>query len=114
MKPVESDIKQASSASNFAKGKEYYKNGMVRELNIVNDNGLYVSLTSRVAGSYENDYLQSIEIHRKWGKLSLHGYCTCPVRFNCKHVIAAALAYVLKPKKVDPLELINQWIKKIK
>jgi len=114
MKLIESDIKQASSAANFAKGKEYYKYGMVRELNIVNDNDLYASLTSCVAGSYEDDYFQSIEMYRKWGKLSLHGNCTCPVSFNCKHVIAAALTYVLKPKKVDPLELINQWIKKVK
>jgi hypothetical protein len=113
MKLIESDIKQATSAANFAKGKEYYKYGMVKELNIVNDNDLYASLTSRVAGTYEDDYFQSI-MYRKWGKLSLHGNCTCPVRFNCKHVIAAALTYVLKPKKVDPLELINQWIKKIK
>jgi superfamily II DNA or RNA helicase len=114
MKLIELDIKQASSAVNFAKGKEYYKYGMVKELNIVNDNDLYASLTSRVSGSNEDDYFQSIEMYRKWGKLSLHGNCTCPVRFNCKHVIASTLTYVLKPKKVDPLELINQWIKKIK
>lgn len=50
-------------------------------------------LKARCRGSEEHDYRQSIRLQpRSNAPWEVHGLCSCPVGYNCKHVVAALLA----------------------
>ena len=50
------------------------------------------TLEAEVQGSGRNIYSQTVEFNqRRDGSLNIEGFCSCPVGFNCKHVVAALL-----------------------
>ncbi|WAJ39075.1 DEAD/DEAH box helicase [Pseudomonas sp. GOM7] len=49
------------------------------------------SLLANCRGSGSQSYQQRITLHPYGRKWSVTGHCTCPVGFNCKHVVAALL-----------------------
>ncbi|MGI4798103.1 MAG: SNF2-related protein, partial [Janthinobacterium lividum] len=52
------------------------------------------TIDALVLGSGHNVYQQSIRLQRgRNGRLQVHGLCSCPVGFNCKHVAAVLLEY---------------------
>ena len=73
----------------FERGKAYAHAGRVESLSATAGGGLQ----SKVLGSSQKPYEQSIRITcRPDGKLaSISSTCTCPLRTNCKHVVAAIL-----------------------
>ena len=73
----------------FERGKAYAHAGRVESLSATAGGGLQ----SQVLGSSQTPYEQSIRITRRPdGKLaSVSSTCTCPLRTNCKHVVAAIL-----------------------
>ncbi|HLT04385.1 MAG TPA: DEAD/DEAH box helicase [Pseudomonas sp.] len=48
-------------------------------------------LKARCQGSAEHDYRQSIRLQPRATLWDVHGLCSCPVGYNCKHVVAALL-----------------------
>lgn len=50
------------------------------------------SLLANCRGSSRQTYQQRITLHPYGRKWSVTGHCTCPVGFNCKHVVAALLS----------------------
>jgi superfamily II DNA or RNA helicase len=48
-------------------------------------------VNATVQGSLDEAYSQDIVIDDTGKKLSVRGFCTCPVDYNCKHVVAAVL-----------------------
>ena len=88
------DISGNVSSSYYARGKRYFEQGRVLALQVEDEDDSSVVLSATVQGRGRNSYQQRIRIN--WldhGYVDIHGICSCPVRFNCKHVVAAALEY---------------------
>jgi len=89
-----SDLKQAFTSTYFTRGHAYFRKGMVLGVDDYAKSRLEVSFTSEVEGRFE-PYTQDITIAQtdSIGALEVTGYCSCPVGYNCKHVVAACLQY---------------------
>jgi hypothetical protein len=86
------DIADIASRNAFARGERYKRQGRVVSLR-VEDGG--AALRARVRGSGRQPYTVSITIGRNLAGLpDIEGFCSCPVGYNCKHVVAALLKAV--------------------
>ncbi len=110
MKYTENDIRNAVKAINFIKGKEYFQYGYVTECIPVTQNDTLLIFSSETEGSSDNYYIQKVQLHKTFGAIKLHGLCTCPVGMNCKHVVAACLAYLNEAQKGGAKGELDQWI----
>jgi superfamily II DNA or RNA helicase len=89
---TESDIRRAVSHSVFKAGEAYQLDCMVRELDA---DHRARQIRSAVHGSRARPYRQAISVLPTGGSgVTIAGSCTCPVGFNCKHVVAALLEYL--------------------
>ncbi|MCP4429807.1 MAG: DEAD/DEAH box helicase [Gammaproteobacteria bacterium] len=88
------DIADACGAKAFARGMDYFRRDRVLERNILEAGDGYVHFYATVAGS--QIYTQDIAVNYfpEFGEIDLDGDCSCPVGFNCKHVVAACLDYL--------------------
>lgn len=110
----ESDIKKTVGVQTFIKGKEYYRYGMVLQCSAEVDNETNILLHSKTRGNHGHNYTQSVQLYKTPSSIRLHGTCTCPIVFNCKHVTAVALHYLNVPKVIDPLAEMERWIDTVK
>ncbi len=88
------DIRDNFSGSYYARGKRYFEQGRVFALGVEDEDDSTTVLTATVQGRGRNHYQQRIRVN--WldhGHVDIHGICSCPLRFNCKHVVAAVLEY---------------------
>jgi superfamily II DNA or RNA helicase len=79
----------------YERGKNYFRQGRVLHLHQepVNEKQYVIRATNRGRGG--RLYEQEIDIFRLDQELLLlEGECSCPVGYNCKHVVAACLAAV--------------------
>jgi len=93
---LQSDIRHACGDTYFARGKNYYEQGHVLEINVDREEESSVILSSSIAGSGKKYYEQKIRIDWKndYSSVIIDGDCTCPMIFNCKHIAAACLDYM--------------------
>ncbi|MCF6281735.1 MAG: SNF2-related protein [Candidatus Polarisedimenticolaceae bacterium] len=87
-------IRENFSESYYARGKSYFKQGMILSVEIVSESDDEVTLTAMSRGSFHDHYTQRIDI--QWlddDDVDITGHCSCPMRINCKHVVAACLHY---------------------
>ncbi len=71
-----------------SRGRDYWKKGRVRSFEW-RASGDGPTLFSKVRGSIGNyDQVTRVDFDRE----NIDGECTCPVSYNCKHVVAALLA----------------------
>jgi len=84
------DIEKNISHTYLSRGREYLRQGRVKEWGLSADGRL---LTGRVKGSLFNAYEIAVEFGNggNYG-VQISGDCTCPIGFNCKHVAAVLLA----------------------
>ncbi len=104
MKITRQDIKQECGSTYYGRGVSYFVSGRVSQLEIEEEFSDYISFHAMVQGSGSYPYLVNITIEGDQPKFSysditLDGNCSCPIGFNCKHVVAACL------KLLDSLEL---------
>ncbi len=111
------DIRSCVDAIDFSRGVSYYQSSKVLSYAVKNHDATNLKFTSRVKGSGGRVYEQSIKIVLLENRFVMHGDCTCPVGYNCKHVVAAALSYVgnnLTSQRViekpDQNFMLNRWI----
>lgn len=87
------DIKENVFSSDFSKGLDYYRKGKVIDAEIdIKDDNKYI-IHSSTHGSGINIYQQEISVEKKEGedKITIEGICSCPVEYDCKHVVASLL-----------------------
>ncbi len=86
---TEANIRRAIGEPSFSRGESYFRRGMVSLVEIVSSE----QITSEVRGSGRKSYTQTIGMVFSKGRdlTALNGICSCPVGFNCKHVVAAML-----------------------
>jgi len=77
------------NSSFLKRGEVYYKEGRVVKV-IAEEEGGDVFLYGIVRGNYSDFYSQEILLTKR----EILGECTCPVGFNCKHVVAVILRYL--------------------
>ena len=92
---IPSNIDDAVFLNNFTdsyhkRGKSYWQEGRVIDF-IIEKNNI---IRGRVAGTYQDLYEIEIQFAQEKTYLDIEGQCTCPVAYNCKHVVA--LLYALK------------------
>ncbi|MBB3222385.1 DEAD/DEAH box helicase [Pseudoduganella umbonata] len=73
----------------FARGEDYVRRSKV--ISFEWDDGF---LHGEVEGSGRTVYEQSIYLHEDRRGLQVEGDCTCPMDYNCKHVVAVLLASI--------------------
>lgn len=112
-----SDLMKECGNGAYQRGREYFEQGMVNSFNVeVTDKDIvYINAVTRGSGDYI--YEQEVDINWAWGKANIEGTCTCPVGYNCKHVVSACLAYnqQLKSKKTSSsdIDVFNRWLSKL-
>lgn len=76
----------------FARGERYYRAGKVLDTSWDPER---LTFTSRVAGGSTRPYSQSVVFPERPvpHAAPFHSFCSCPVGTNCKHVVAALLAW---------------------
>jgi len=100
----------------FLRGKNYFESGQVVSLTSDStENSL--AIMAKTKGSSRNVYHQDIQISLVNDiPRALKGYCSCPVGFNCKHVVAAVLYYAekfksqLQDQSRQPDEACLNWL----
>lgn len=90
-----SDIEEWTGSKTVSKGKEYQREGRVKELKRIPEEGLLAMVRGR------REYFTEVTL--KKGKLS--SVCSCPVGGDCKHGVATVLEYLnlLKQGKEVPV-----------
>ncbi len=101
----------------YQRGRDYFEQGMLNSLNIevIDTDLVYLNATTR--GSGQQIYEQEVEINWTWGKANIEGNCNCPVGYNCKHVVAACLAYNQQFKSSSAgssdIDAFSRWLSKL-
>lgn len=92
MKLTTYQISEAFDFGTYARGKKYFLNGEVISYTIISQGPQKVHLISKVSGNYKSSYSQNIIVSNHTNNM-FQGTCSCPVRYNCKHVVAACFQY---------------------
>ncbi len=92
---LRSDIQFGCTATTYEHGRDYYAKGRVLNLSIVSKGTLFVQLSATVKGNGVIPYKQNIRItwRSDYSSATITGNCSCPVGYNCKHVVAACLMF---------------------
>lgn len=95
------DMRREFGDAYFKRGEAYFRDGLVlsqREVSFKNNRAV---IEGKVAGRGAEPYTQHISI--LWDNenqlLDIVGDCSCPLHFNCKHVVAVCLAYRLEVRR---------------
>ncbi len=83
---AKADIEDFFSGAELSRGRAYQRNGRVTSHRI-DDRSLTISASVR--GSRPRPYRVDISLDARNGGLEdIEGHCSCPVAYNCKHVVA--------------------------
>jgi superfamily II DNA or RNA helicase len=82
------DIYDNTDIATFERGVDYLKRGKVLGCLIAGD-----EIAGKVAGSGRQIYEQMILVS-EGDPVMIEGSCSCPMEFNCKHVVAVLLKYL--------------------
>ncbi len=77
----------------FQRGSDYWKSGHVRRVKATEE-GAELAVQSSVSGSRSLVYHQEIEVYEYDGLVEVSGECSCPVSFNCKHVVSVLIELI--------------------
>ena len=93
-------LQHSVDSRSFTRGKAYAEDGKVLDLDWVTPG---VSLEGSVEGSRDEVYDTSAEIIRATdgSPESIDGFCTCPVRQRCKHMVALVMAALAHQQLID-------------
>ncbi|MFT4729919.1 MAG: SNF2 family DNA or RNA helicase [Granulosicoccus sp.] len=105
------DVIELCGSVATSRGQVYKASGAVQELDWIADGNI---LYGTVQGSESEPYHARITIaaHR------FDGECTCPAKYNCKHVAATLLGWIdqqtTTPTEDDQmLRAVNRWLQKV-
>ncbi len=107
------DIRSNTDADSYTRGLRYFQQGHVSSLSMEDDGANTVILRSTVRGSDGKIYKQEIYIESFDDDYTdIEGECSCPVGFNCKHVVAACLLFQgsASAGAADPASRALSWL----
>ncbi|MBL4760237.1 MAG: DEAD/DEAH box helicase family protein [Mariprofundaceae bacterium] len=112
---TKAELQKCFTASYFSRGSAYFRQNKVLNLSVELNVDQQLQFTSEVEGRYDS-YTQTVTLMRVVNnKLKVKGYCSCPMDYNCKHVVAACLycLQTLKQPKLMPDHVScdhEQWL----
>jgi superfamily II DNA or RNA helicase len=109
-------IRHELGGATFNRGEKYFLEGRVEGVTAEIVDSDYVVLRSKVSGS-GNLYVQEISLEGSGSfGVDIDGICSCPVGFNCKHVVAACLSYLVvdDSSPIEKLDVKLQWLDSLK
>ncbi len=114
MKLTTYEISEAFEFGAYTRGKKYFLDGKVSQYSIKQETKSTLKLKAMVAGSQDNTYLQDIVIskHANGHSVKIQGQCSCPVRVNCKHVVAVCFQYQYDKANKDR-DFVYEWLSEI-
>ena len=87
--PTDAELRHHFPDGTLQMGRDYADRGRVLRLHVTPDGR---RIEAETQGSRSTPYAQSIVLSRGAdGRLRLSGLCSCPMRTNCKHVVAVLL-----------------------
>jgi superfamily II DNA or RNA helicase len=111
------DIRDEVDNNSYQRGLDYFQRGRVKALYAEDVDSDEVTLHAIVQGRDHLPYELEINITEPMpGLIEIDGHCSCPVGYNCKHVVAACLEYQFKPdtlsqNRADPsLSWLNRFV----
>jgi len=90
------DIEQDFDPDHFKKGLAYQEEKRVLLLESTPYKNDQWKIKSTVRGSEKNIYHTDIIVNLKGRAISVDGYCSCPMDYNCKHVAASLIEAVTR------------------
>jgi len=108
------DIKDWTDPGSYDRGRVYFERGRVEQLHVERVDADEVILHGVVQGRGNLLYEQEINVEGlRTGEIEISGDCSCPVGFNCKHIVAVCLKYQSSPEAVDDEQAISlNWLEK--
>ena len=122
MKLTTQDISNYMSSSDYSRGLSYFRKSSVVKCLVTLDSDEKLLMNGVVKGSLNNKYSQFIIINKKKHLTIISGNCSCPVGYNCKHVVAVCLEYIENgkmklqhtiPKEIQE-DLLKSWLGSLK
>ena len=112
-------LARETDSGSWQRGSRYFRDGHAEldEVERLPDGG--VRLVGSCRGSQFEPYRQHVEIYGEGKNIVLDGECSCPVEFNCKHVVALVLTWqALAPREPagrddvanEPANAIDAWL----
>lgn len=86
--PLTDAVIQSAFPEAWVKGLLYFEQGQVMRLKVSPE-----AVVARVRGTRATPYRTEVLWSRIGGRWQLGSQCSCPMVFDCKHVVAAALAW---------------------
>lgn len=77
----------------YERGSDYFRQGRAEIIEVKQPDNVRIRLLATNRGSGHRLYDQEITLRSTAMGLEIEGFCDCPMEFNCKHVVAACLAY---------------------
>lgn len=104
------DIINNFDGQTYTRGYSYYKQKKVQKFKVYEESEDTVAvIRSEVKGS--RPYGQKIDIDvRGKERLRIFGYCTCPVGYNCKHVVAALFRALAETVPNNVQNSADKWL----
>ncbi|WP_040787612.1 DEAD/DEAH box helicase [Massilia niastensis] len=111
------DLVRQFDPATFARGEGYARKGMVVSVRREGDR-----FHGEVSGSGANVYQQSIRLAAGRHGLKVEGSCSCPMSYNCKHVVAVLLASLKQAERLPALPALpgpdlsaasENWLKQL-
>ncbi|HEC06463.1 MAG TPA: hypothetical protein ENJ12_06410, partial [Thiolapillus brandeum] len=112
--PSRTDIRHECGDTYYNRGASYQRHGAVLELQIKREAANEVFFEASTRGSSTQPYQQEVHLQYHGKHCRVEGFCSCPVYYNCKHVVAACLEFIEK-KRQQPVagEGLSQWLRNL-
>ncbi|MDX8383648.1 MAG: SWIM zinc finger family protein, partial [Ghiorsea sp.] len=112
MKFTKRDLQDEVSIGYYQRGQTYFNQGKVIALKALVFSHDSVEFEAEVKGRDSLPYTQKISVTEQSDEILVDGFCSCPVVFNCKHVVAACLQYLSDEEEKEKLPDALSWLGK--
>ena len=113
--PSRTDIRRECGDSYYNRGASYQRHGAVLELHIKRETANEVFFHASTRGSGTQPYQQEVLLQYQDKQCRVEGFCSCPVYYNCKHVVAACLEFIDQRQHQPTLGTadVSQWLRSL-
>ncbi len=93
-------IQSAFNRATFERGQQYQAQGRVEIFDIQNEKNQQWVIQATIRGRSQDYYDVTIATERSGSGLLIYGECDCPMRINCKHIVATLLEMIAQKGKI--------------